>query len=400
MSVVRPLICVAAVVLTLHSRAADAPAGDALAPWRAGVTIKPVSDAPGRHTTHAYYLTNPESPDGTKLLFFSSKTANGESGEVVVLDRVTGKETVIARNVTCEDAHRVACQQWTLGGKAVAYHDVREGKWGVYVVDLDTGKERAVAPGLQIGFGQPAGEWLPVYGTHWNPGEHRGLMLANARTGEIRTVTSIEQIEKMYADYLAMQFPGKRVSVFFPVISPDLKHAFFKFAAGAGGDNFRGKVSDRQGLAVANLETGQLEFQHDRWGHPAWYPNSSKILEVNHVFLDLTKQKDRSGRIPGMPALNGAPHPSVSPDSRLFVTDGATDKIGGKPGEFCVLLGDINGGEGRYVVLHKFMASGGAKSWRRNHPHPIFSADGKRIYFNVNEGPWTQLYVAEIGPGT
>jgi MFS family permease len=42
-----------------------------------------------------------------------------------------------------------------------------------------------------------------------------------------------------------------------------------------------------------------------------------------------------------------------------------------------------------------FAQNGGAKSWRRNHPHPTFSADGQRIYYNVSDGPFTRLMVAE-----
>ena len=47
------------------------------------------------------------------------------------------------------------------------------------------------------------------------------------------------------------------------------------------------------------------------------------------------------------------------------------------------------------MVLHTFDNSRGASTWRPNHPHPVFSADGQRIYYNVNEGPWTTLMVAE-----
>ena len=39
----------------------------------------------------------------------------------------------------------------------------------------------------------------------------------------------------------------------------------------------------------------------------------------------------------------------------------------------------------------------GATTWRKNHPHPAFSPDGKRIYYNGNSGPWTTLHVAERG---
>jgi hypothetical protein len=58
-----------------------------------------------------------------------------------------------------------------------------------------------------------------------------------------------------------------------------------------------------------------------------------------------------------------------------------------------VVVADVRGTN--YTVINHSPVGGGAKSWRVPHPHPIFSADGRRIYFNVNTGPWTQLHVAE-----
>lgn len=82
-----------------------------------------------------------------------------------------------------------------------------------------------------------------------------------------------------------------------------------------------------------------------------------------------------------------------SPDGRLVVTDTIMTGFGGASNEWGVVLADVQG-TGQ-IVIHKFDNSHGAESWRRSHPHPVFSADGKRIYFNVSSGPWTQLYVAE-----
>jgi Tol biopolymer transport system component len=50
---------------------------------------------------------------------------------------------------------------------------------------------------------------------------------------------------------------------------------------------------------------------------------------------------------------------------------------------------------GDHVMIHRFDHARGAKSWRRNDPHPAFSPDGKRIYFNVGATDWTSLHVAE-----
>ena len=33
-------------------------------------------------------------------------------------------------------------------------------------------------------------------------------------------------------------------------------------------------------------------------------------------------------------------------------------------------------------IIHRADNTHGARSWRISHPHPVFSPDGKRIYFN------------------
>jgi Tol biopolymer transport system component len=371
-----------------------------LDPWRANVSIKLVSPATDRHTTHTYYLTRPESPDGTKVLFFVSKTAAGEHGDLIVQDRATGRETVIARNIDTEDAHRAACQQWISNGKRVAYHDVKNGRWSVHVVDLDTLKDRKLAEDRQLCFGRAVDDILPIYGCHWNPGTHRGLELLNAATGKITEAVPITDVESHYGDYLKKQFNGRPTSIFFPNISPDGRRVFFKMSApGPEGEknNYASKnASDRQGTVVYDLTTRKPVFMREQWGHPAWFPDSRHLIEASGQIFD-TEDKGKLVRIPGVPKLPGD-HPSVSPDGQLFVKDGPMTEMGGKPGEWCVMAGDIKGND--FVVLKRFQNNHGAKSWRVNHPHPIFSADGRRIYFNVNEGQWTQLFVAEINQPT
>lgn len=71
------------------------------------------------------------------------------------------------------------------------------------------------------------------------------------------------------------------------------------------------------------------------------------------------------------------------------------DAVGGPAGQWGIAVGDTRGEQ--FQVLHRFSNARGATTWRKNHPHPIFSAGGQRIYFNVNETNWTQLYIAEAG---
>jgi Tol biopolymer transport system component len=365
---------------------------DPVAPWRENVTVRPLTDAPGRHTIHSYYVCNPESPDGKRVVFYTSTAVNGHKGNVCMLDRETGKETVLARDVNTEDAHRAACQQWICGGQKVAFHDVRDGRWLVALVDATTGAERILAPDHQLAFGQGAGEWLPIYGCHWNPGDYRDLELVNASTLERRTAVKAEQIEQAYPDWIKKEFGEKRISIFFPVLSPDFTRVFFKIAAGNGGTNYMSSgASHRQGLVGYDLAQNRLTFMRTKWGHPAWHPDSRQIIEMGNLLIN--SDGGAITRIPNQPYLRGC-HPSVSPDGKLFVSDGTLESLGGKPGEWGILVGDIRGE--RHQIIHRFDNTHGAKSWRVNHPHPVFSADGRRIYFNVNSGDWTQLYVAEV----
>jgi Tol biopolymer transport system component len=390
----RSIVLAACALLCSTGSSFGQPAGepaDPLERWRHGVTIRPVSAAAARHTIHSYYVCCPESPDGSRVLIYTSTDSDGGSGNLCVLDRATGTETVVARQIHVEDAHRAACQQWVSGGKRVAFHDVRDGRWLVAVVDLDSGQERVLVRDRQLAFGQPAGDVLPIYGCHWNPGEHRDLELVDVETGAVRTAVSADSVRKTYGDWMAREFGDKSTSIFFPVLSPDGTRVFFKMAAGNGGDNFRtSAASHRQGLIGYDLRSDRLLFMRSKWGHPAWHPDSRRIIEVGNLLIN--SDGGAVGRIPNVPSLRGC-HPSVSPDGRLIVMDGLAESVGGKPGEWAVLVADIRGGS--HQVLYCFDNSQGARSWRRSHPHPVFSADGRRIYFNVSAGPWTQLHVAE-----
>jgi hypothetical protein len=369
----------------------SAEADDPVNSWRGHVKKSPVSKTAERHTMHTYYLLNPESPDGRRVLFVASTHPAGHVGQICFLDRSTGTETVLADDIHTEDAHRAALQQWTANGKAVAYHEVVDRRWQVVVVDVETRARKVVALDRQLGFGRGEGYVLPLYGCHWNPGEHRDLELYDVATGQIRTAVKIGDVEAMYGDWLGSEFAGKPTSIAFPTLSPDQKRVFFKMSAGNGGDNYMSQAaSHRQGIIYYDLVRERLTLLREKWGHPAWHPDSLHCIEMGNLLFDANG--GRATRIPDVPALRGQ-HPSVSPCGRLLTSDGLTETLGGPPGEWAVLVADLRGES--HTILHRFMGNRGAKSWRVSHPHPAFSADSKRIYYNVNAGEFTQLHVAE-----
>jgi Tol biopolymer transport system component len=182
-------------------------------------------------------------------------------------------------------------------------------------------------------------------------------------------------------------------SIFFPVMSPDLKRVFFKMALSTGGDPRSKAASARQGLICYSLEQEKFLFMIAQWGHPAWHPDKKSVVETMWSVYDSDTGARR--RLPGLPPVRGD-HPSMSPDGKLVVTDTTMDKFGGSEKDWGIVLADARGNH--HLLLKSFSNNHGASSWRVSHPHPSFSPDGKRIYFNVSSGPWTQLHVAEIAP--
>jgi Tol biopolymer transport system component len=369
--------------------AAPAETGDLLAPWQS-VAVAPVSPDPRRHTVHTYFNTSPESPDGRWVVFYASTTREGYTGEVRIRERATGREKVIARGVVVEDVHRAACQQWVSGGKRVVFHDLRNGDWVVVAVDVDTLKERVLARGRMVSWGPPHSHIVPIYGPHWAPGDHPDLSLLNVETGEMRKVVKAAEVRAAYPELVSRQFGDKPVSVYFPILSPDLKRVVFKMSMPAGGDFRSTKASIRNLLIGYDLEQVRFLFGHRDWGHPAWHPDSRTLINVPNVLIDTETGVTRP--IPDLPRFPGS-HPSISPDGKLFATETLLQPFGGQKGEYGIVVADLQGKN--YKILRRFDNSRGAASWRVSHPHPSFSPDGRRLYFNVNATEWTQLYVAE-----
>src|SRR5262249_6652980 len=143
-----------------------------------------------------------------------------------------------------------------------------------------------------------------------------------------------------------------------------------------------------------DLKAGRFLWMREQWGHPAWHPDARSLLNYDAKGLYLIDAQTGAVRRPEkLPAFPGS-HPSFSPDGALFATDFRPAEEG-KAGLWAVAVGSL--GKGEHRVLHRFDNSRGSTSWRRSHPHPAFSLDGKRLYFNVSADRWTRLFVAERG---
>jgi Tol biopolymer transport system component len=214
-------------------------------------------------------------------------------------------------------------------------------------------------------------------------------------TGEIRKPVTVEQVVQEYGNWVQQKFGTTDISIFFPVLSPDGSKVFFKLSRPSGGDDFRSKqASLREGKVVYDLADNHFIRLFVTWGHPSWDPHSKAIFEKGNILDDLA-----TGSSVRFARSSPSNHPTLSPDGKVFVTDADVSRRDfGKPGDWAIVVGDTS--TDRFVVVAQFNNTGGAKSWRRSHPHPAFSVDGRRIYYNVSEGDQTRLFVAESAVAT
>jgi hypothetical protein len=384
------------------------PSDDLLAPWRSAV-VRPVWRQPA-HTLHSYFNACPESPDGSKVVLFCSRQPDGHVGQVVMIDRAGGEAAVLADDVAVEDAHRQAYQQWSCGGRYVVFLNVVGETWQVERIDVQSLDRVVLIEGRLLAWGQPRHSVVPLYGPHWDPGHYRDIELLDVETGQVTTAVTADEVCSLLPDYIAEHFPRKvsrtatpgvtpgvapgvtpGVSLFFPVLSPDGRRVIFKLASATGAGFRDPRASARHGLAAWDLPSARLlSFRHG-WGHPAWHADSRTLINVPNILIDAETGEQRP--IPGLPKFPGS-HPTLNADVRLMASDTYLTDFGGVKGQWGVAVADVTGGQ--YHILHRADVVGnGTTSWRPPHPHPAFSADGRRLYFNVNEGPWTTLHVAE-----
>lgn len=359
--------------------------------WQSAPAARLVDTLP-RHSIHSYFNACPESPDGRWVLFFCSTTPDAHEGSVVVRDRQSSECRVVAHGVVVEDAHRQAYQQWCDHGRRIVYQNLCGRTWHIHAYDMATGLTQLLTEGRQLGWGQPVGCHVPIYGPHWSPGEHRDLQLLDVASGRVDTPATVTDIFDQSPHWVRQTFDRSLVSVFFPVLSPDGKRLFFKLSQPDDGQFRSRHASKRKGLLVYDLDVGRLLCVSEHWGHPSWHPDSQTIITTPNVLIDAnTGSERRLSRLPDWPGS----HPGFHPSGRLVLSDTYLRGPDVPRGWWAVAVGDPETGEVCHVHELRELP-GGATSWRPPHPHPTFSRDGRRIYFNVSAGQWTRLHVVEI----
>ncbi len=370
------------------TRAIPGPSVDAdpplmrLGAYPEGYSIHQVS-AGASPAMHAYMDICPESPDGTQITYFEFEDKVPGWGRVVVANRDGSEPKYISERIKGHD-HDGARQQW-IDNERVIY-GIEDEEWSLiyHLADQSSRKVKGqIGMVSEIhGFGlshnnYPASKYK---GSDRKPSE---VILMDVENGATQTLLNKQQMLEIHPYRSVIESPEfQDLGVFkHPKWSPDGSQFFWVYMLEIKETERKvvksALLSDRKGERVQYVsEIGQ---------HPMWHTSDSLLSYVRRDGFDHTHNPSAQDIMdhpidgsPGKPIVSEAfgIHGSHSPDGKYFATD-----IFDWPekGTHAVLLYDIASGD--YRVLARMKPETGDRK-NSMHPHPSWSRDGQRIYFN------------------
>ena len=332
---------------------------------------------------HAYMDICPESPDGTKITYFEFEDKVPGWGRVVIANRDGSDPKYISERIKGHD-HDGARQQWIDNERVIYGIEDEESSLIYSLADKSSRKVKGqIGMVSEIhGFGlshnnYPASKYKAL---DRKPAE---VILMDTENASTQTLLNKQQMLAIHPRRSVIENPEyKGLGVFkHPKWSPDGSHFFWVYMLELKGTNTKivksALLSDREGKRITYVsEIGQ---------HPMWYQEESLLSYVRRDGFDHFDNPSAQDIMehpidgsPGKPIVSEAIgiHGSPSPDGRYFTTD-VFDWP--EQGSHAVLLYHIESGD--YRVLARMKPETGDRK-NSMHPHPSWSRDGQRIYFN------------------
>ncbi len=345
--------------------------------------VRRLSD-PEKHSVHAYYDVCPESPDGTRLTWFEFEDEVPGPGHPVVADR--NGQTRRAIDARVNGIGHVGGFSTFFSNTHLAWTEGREGEGATVVRDLDSGQERRVK-GRVRQFSQANGKGFFMHKpAAANP---HGLM---QEVSIVPLMGSGDEARFSVPDAAAVVPgevpPAETLQLQNTKWSPD--GSLFMVVFTNEWHRLRHPGSSLfKTILVGNADGSGLRFLAHFGHHPIWKPDGSGIL--SHCFNKEGQQDlvfdplvgERQVLRKSFPGVHATLHPS----RELIVTD-----THGKDSARIVL---VDAGTWDETVLAEFEHTrfdhqGGF------HPHPVFSRDGRRVYFNAMDGQRCGVHVADL----
>jgi hypothetical protein len=367
-----------------------------LGAYEEGYTVRQVS-AGTAPSMHAYMDICPESPDATRITYFEFEDKVPGWGRVVVANRDGSEPHYVSERVRGGD-HDGTRQQW-LDNDHLLY-GIEDEEWSI-IVNVKDNSTRKVAGSIGM-VSEINGKGL----THNNypaskykraARKHSEVMLMDLAKGEVEVLLNKEEMIPMHPRREIIEDPKwKDMGTFkHPKWSPNGEKFFWVYMLEVKGTNKKlvksALLADKDGNGIRYVsEVGQ---------HAMWQSNDTLLSYIRRDDFDLVNNPTAQDVMihpingePDYPLINNALgiHGSLNPDGDLFVTD-----IFDWPekGAHAVLLYDVASGDFRELVR---MRAENDDPKNTMHPHPVWTRDGQRVYFNGSDTGKRRFYVIDL----
>lgn len=347
----------------------------------------------GKPAVHAYFDLCPEDPTGQRVVYFQFDGPMPCGGQVMVANRDGSGAKLVGRPTSKAMAHSGARQQWA-GPFTAVYNRTFDGMRRCEMVDVRNGEVKQLENTIRM------------------VSPETGMALTS--TGE--TLLSFDEKLKQPHEVLLLDPSGGKFRKLFGIRDCLARHPlrealndrhclWFKHTKWApGGARFfvvfhneaahgRGLTQDPRvkSLMICNADGTGLRYLTEFGNHPMWGGDDSYVYyndsgESGQCLV----RCDLDGKRSVILAESPGSHSSLSPDGTRMITD---VYLGSNKEDGELHLVDMASGE--HKVVARF-ATPDTRGGTGCHAHPVWSRDGKRIYFSNNETGRTRFYALDL----
>ncbi|MCY7351733.1 MAG: hypothetical protein LH606_13870 [Cytophagaceae bacterium] len=393
-------------------------------PAYSGQALVPVVKVSSGRTIHRFFDTSPLSPSGRYLALFrfpqeTRSPQPGEVGEVILVDRQTGQERVVAQSRGWE-MQLGANVQWGRTDEELYFNDVDTTTWQAFALQLNPLTGQARRMGGTVFMASPDGTKLATYNLissrraqagygvvvpkdrvvrNVGPVEADGIDVVNTATGQAQRVVTIRRIYEKTVPSIAIANPQEFEYYCFQVKwNPQGTRLLttMQWAPLTGGPRRRAVITMRPD--GSDLRTAITPDQWAKGGHHInWTPDGEHLsmnlnvdgkpgLEIITVRYDGSDLKTVFSP--------GSGHPSFQTGGLPFmVTDAYPGELGLTEGSVPIRLMNVQTGT-EQTLVSIFLSK--AEGEFRIDAHPAWDRSGRYVIFNGFTDGTRGVFLADV----